>query len=39
MTLDGQRFDTVALSEDGSRWGPFADGEFDGYVERHPIGY
>ena len=39
MTLDGQRFDTVALSEDGTRWGPYADGEFSGYVERHPIGY
>jgi peptidoglycan hydrolase-like protein with peptidoglycan-binding domain len=39
MTLDGQRFDTVALSEDGSRFGPYADGEFAGYVERHPIGY
>jgi hypothetical protein len=39
MTLDGQRFDTVALSEDGSRWGPVSGGEFSGYVERHPIGY
>jgi peptidoglycan hydrolase-like protein with peptidoglycan-binding domain len=39
MTIDGQRFDTVALQEDGSRWGPYADGEFAGYVVRHPIGY
>ena len=38
MTIDGRRFDTVALSEDGSRWGD-GGGEFDGYVERHPIGY
>ncbi|HEX2702440.1 MAG TPA: peptidoglycan-binding protein [Solirubrobacteraceae bacterium] len=38
MTIDGRRFDTVALSEDGSRWAD-GGGEFDGYVERHPIGY
>jgi hypothetical protein len=39
MTIDGRRFDTVALQEDGSRWGSFGDGEFSGYVERHPVGY
>jgi peptidoglycan hydrolase-like protein with peptidoglycan-binding domain len=37
MTIDGRRFDTVALSEDGSRWGgPSDDG--GGFVERHPDG-
>ena len=38
MTIDGRRFDTVALQEDGSRWGnsPGADG--GGFVERHPAG-
>jgi peptidoglycan hydrolase-like protein with peptidoglycan-binding domain len=38
MTIDGKRFDTVALSEDGSRWAS-GGGEFAGYVERHPVGY
>jgi peptidoglycan hydrolase-like protein with peptidoglycan-binding domain len=38
MTIDGKRFDTVALSEDGSRWAD-GGGEFAGYVERHPVGY
>jgi peptidoglycan hydrolase-like protein with peptidoglycan-binding domain len=38
MTIDGRRFDTVALSEGGSRWAS-GGGEFAGYVERHPIGY
>ncbi|HUA12413.1 MAG TPA: peptidoglycan-binding protein [Solirubrobacteraceae bacterium] len=37
MTIDGRRFDTVALAEDGSRWSdtmaPTA-----GYVVRHPDG-
>jgi peptidoglycan hydrolase-like protein with peptidoglycan-binding domain len=37
MTIDGRRFDTVALAEDGSRWGgPSDDG--GGFVERHPDG-
>jgi peptidoglycan hydrolase-like protein with peptidoglycan-binding domain len=37
MTIDGRRYDTVALSEDGSRWGgPSDDG--GGFVERHPDG-
>ena len=38
MTINGRRFDTVALSEDGSRWAD-GGGEFAGYVERHPVGY
>jgi peptidoglycan hydrolase-like protein with peptidoglycan-binding domain len=38
MTIDGRRFDTVALSEDGSRWAD-GGGEFAGFVVRHPIGY
>jgi peptidoglycan hydrolase-like protein with peptidoglycan-binding domain len=37
MVIDGKRFDTVALQEDGSRWGgPSDDG--GGFVERHPAG-
>ena len=38
MTIEGRRFDTVALAEDGSRWGD-GGGEFAGYVVRHPIGF
>jgi peptidoglycan hydrolase-like protein with peptidoglycan-binding domain len=38
MTINGERFDTVALSEDGSRWAS-GGGEFAGYIVRHPIGY
>jgi peptidoglycan hydrolase-like protein with peptidoglycan-binding domain len=38
MTIDGRRFDTVALSEDGSRWAD-GGGEFAGFVVRHPVGY
>jgi peptidoglycan hydrolase-like protein with peptidoglycan-binding domain len=38
MTINGERFDTVALSEDGSRWAS-GGGEFAGYVVRHPIGF
>jgi peptidoglycan hydrolase-like protein with peptidoglycan-binding domain len=38
MTIEGQRFDTVALSEDGSRWAD-GGGEFAGYVVRHPVGF
>jgi hypothetical protein len=37
MTIAGWRFDTVALSEDGSRWSQ-GGGEFAGFVERHPPG-
>lgn len=38
MTIDGRRFDTVALQEDGSRWSnsPGDDGGY--FVERHPAG-
>ncbi len=37
MVIDGKRFDTVALQEDGSRWGgPSDDG--GNFVERHPAG-
>ena len=38
MTIEGRRFDTVALAEDGSRWGD-GGGEFAGYVVRHPVGF
>ncbi len=37
MTIDGRRFDTVALAEDGSRWGGGSD-DGGGFVERHPAG-
>ena len=37
MTIEGRRYDTVALSEDGSRWG--SGGEFAGFVVRHPVGF
>jgi hypothetical protein len=37
MTIDGRRFDTVALAESGSRWsGSMASAA--GYVVRHPNG-
>jgi len=37
MVIDGKRYDTVALAEDGSRWGgPSSDG--GSFVERHPAG-
>jgi hypothetical protein len=38
MDIDGERFDTVALAEDGTRWSS-GGGEFAGYVERHPPGF
>ena len=38
MTIDGRRFDTVALQEDGSRWAS-GGGEFDGFIVRHPVGF
>jgi peptidoglycan hydrolase-like protein with peptidoglycan-binding domain len=37
MVIDGKRFDTVALAEDGSRWGGASD-DGGGFVERHPDG-
>jgi len=38
MTIDGRRFDTVALQEDGSRWGGSSGEDGGGFVERHPAG-
>ena len=38
MTIDGRRFDTVALQEDGSRWSSSPGEDGGGFVERHPAG-
>jgi peptidoglycan hydrolase-like protein with peptidoglycan-binding domain len=38
MTIEGRRFDTVALAETGTRWAD-GGGEFAGYVVRHPVGF
>jgi peptidoglycan hydrolase-like protein with peptidoglycan-binding domain len=38
MTIDGRRFDTVALQEDGSRWSSSLGDDGGGFVERHPAG-
>jgi peptidoglycan hydrolase-like protein with peptidoglycan-binding domain len=38
MTIDGRRFDTVALQEDGSRWSSSPGEDGGGFVERHPDG-
>ena len=38
MTIDGRRFDTVALQEAGSRWSS-GGGEFDGFIVRPPVGF
>jgi peptidoglycan hydrolase-like protein with peptidoglycan-binding domain len=38
MTIDGRRFDTVALQEDGSRWANSPGDDGGGFVERHPDG-
>ena len=38
MTIDGRRFDTVALSETGSRWTD-APGDPSGFIVRHPVGF
>ena len=38
MTIDGRRYDTVALQEDGSRWANSAGEDGGGFVERHPAG-
>jgi peptidoglycan hydrolase-like protein with peptidoglycan-binding domain len=38
MTIDGRRFDTVALQEDGSRWSDSPGDDGGGFVERHPVG-
>ena len=37
MVVDGKRFDTVALSETGSRWTSSMTSTA-GYVARHPAG-
>jgi cell wall-associated NlpC family hydrolase len=37
VTVDGRRFDTIALEETGSRWSPKL-GALSGYVARHPAG-
>ena len=38
MTIDGRRFDTVALAEDGTRWSGSAGDDGGSFVERHPAG-
>ncbi len=38
MTIDGRRYDTVALQEDGSRWASSPGDDGGGFVERHPAG-
>ena len=38
MTIDGRRYDTVSLAEDGSRWGT-TPGDPSGFIVRHPIGF
>ncbi len=38
MTIDGRRFDTVALAEDGSRWASSPGDDGGDFVERHPDG-
>jgi peptidoglycan hydrolase-like protein with peptidoglycan-binding domain len=38
MTIDGRRFDTVALQEDGSRWSNSPGDDGGDFVERHPDG-
>jgi cell wall-associated NlpC family hydrolase len=38
MTIDGRRFDTIALQETGTRWSDTL-GDTSGYVVRHPVGY
>jgi hypothetical protein len=37
MTLDGRRFDTIALQETGTRWSSTISSA-DGYIVRHPVG-
>jgi peptidoglycan hydrolase-like protein with peptidoglycan-binding domain len=38
MVVNGQRFDTVALQEGGSRWSSSPGDDGGGFVERHPAG-
>ena len=37
IVIDGRRFDTIALSQTGTRWSPTI-GSTAGYVVRHPVG-
>ncbi len=37
MTIDGRRYDTVALAEDGTRWSD-SMASTGGYIVRHPAG-
>ncbi|MGI8803621.1 MAG: hypothetical protein ACR2KV_15890 [Solirubrobacteraceae bacterium] len=37
VSVDGRRFDTIALQQTGTRWAPQV-GSVDGYVIRHPAG-
>ena len=38
MVVDGKRFDTVALAEDGTRWSDSSGDDGGDFVERHPDG-
>jgi peptidoglycan hydrolase-like protein with peptidoglycan-binding domain len=38
MVIDGRRFDTVALAEDGSRWSDSPGDDGGSFVVRHPDG-
>ncbi|HTU79727.1 MAG TPA: peptidoglycan-binding protein [Solirubrobacteraceae bacterium] len=38
MVIEGKRFDTVALAEDGSRWSDSPGDDGGEFVERHPDG-
>jgi peptidoglycan hydrolase-like protein with peptidoglycan-binding domain len=38
MVVDGKRFDTVALQEDGSRWSNSSGDDGGAFVARHPAG-
>jgi len=38
MVIDGRRFDTVALAEDGSRWSNSPGDDAGSFVVRHPPG-
>jgi hypothetical protein len=37
MTIDGRRYDTIALQETGTRWSS-TNPSADGYAVRHPAG-
>jgi peptidoglycan hydrolase-like protein with peptidoglycan-binding domain len=38
MVIDGRRFDTVALAEDGTRWSSSSGDDGGNFVARHPDG-